>query len=527
MRLVMTWLVVVVGVCCSGTLARAEGPELWLYYSANLQVDEQVTKLEQIWRRAAQAGYTHVLFTDSKMARLGDLQGMEGRYFANVGRVKKLAEELKLQVVPGVFHVGYSGAMLWHDPNLAEGVPVKDSLFVVKGGEARLVAEPAVSLKAKPDWQDGTVAVGEGTATVRNNSGNARFVFKLNVAPFRCYHVAVKIRTSEFTGEPRIMPLGANGRTLQYQSLQAEGTQDWKEHHVVFNSFDNRQVTLYFGVWGDAKGELQWKDWKIEEVGLLNVLRRPGTPCVVKGYVEGKDYEPIVDPRMGTVPWAGEYEVWHEPPVIKTKGIADGTQLRVSWYHPAIIYQDQVGCCPSEPKTMALLADEAKRVKAAWGPKGYMMSHDEIRCLNWDESCQKLKLDAGQILAKNVRECTKLLAGSNVYVWSDMFDPYHNAVKDYYLVRGSLAGSWEGLDPSVTIMNWNFSKRDQSLKFFADRGHKQIIAGYYDGEPGQVKEWLKSAAKVKGVVGVMYTTWQHKYGDMEAFARVAKENWKK
>jgi hypothetical protein len=108
-----------------------------------------------------------------------------------------------------------------------------------------------------------------------------------------------------------------------------------------------------------------------------------------------------------------------------------------------------------------------------------------------------------------------------------MFDPYHNAVKDYYLVRGDLAGSWEGLDPSVTIMNWNFGKRDQSLKFFADRGHKQIIAGYYDDEPAQVKEWLKSAAKVKGVVGVMYTTWQNKYGDMETFARLVKENWKK
>src|ERR1051326_6353865 len=29
-------------------------------------------------------------------------------------------------------------------------------------------------------------------------------------------------------------------------------------------------------------------------------------------------------------------------------------------------------------------------------------------------------------------------------VWSGMFDPFHNAVKDYYLVRDDLTGSWEG-----------------------------------------------------------------------------------
>ena len=141
--------------------------------------------------------------------------------------------------------------------------------------------------------------------------------------------------------------------------------------------------------------------------------------------------------------------------MIKTK-LADGTQLRVSWYHPAIIYDGQVSCCPSEPKTMELMADEARCVKEAWGAKAYMMSHDEIRTWNWDEACMKRNMDAGEILGDNVRQCTKLLEGSKVYAWSDMFDPFHNVHGDYYLVRGDFKGSWEGLDPSVTVMNWNF-----------------------------------------------------------------------
>ena len=501
----------------------AQPTELWLFYATNLQVDANVTKLEQIWRRAAKAGYSHVLLSDSKFAMLGQLGDMQTHYFDNLAHAKKLADELHLEIVPALFHVGYSSSILAHDPNLAEGLPVIDSLFIVKNNVAHLTPDPPVSLPPRPDWRDDNVTLGDALATVRNNTGNARFVFKLNLSPFRSYHVSVKIKTTAYTEAPKILPMAAN-HPLQYQSLGIEPTQDWKEHHIVFNSFNNRQVTLYFGVWDDAKGLLQWKDWKIEEVALLNLLRRPDTPCVVKGYTEGKDYEPISDPRLGNKPWPGDYEVYHQPPVIKTKGIPDGAQLRVSWYHPAIFEEEQVTCCPVDPKTMNLLADEAKRVKAAFASPAYMIYFDEIRCLNHDQSCRKLNLDAGPLLAKSVRDCANLLQGARLYVWSDMFDPHHNAIKDYYLVRGDLAGSWEGLDKSVIIVNWNFPKRDQSLKFFADRGHKQIIAGYYDGQPSQIKPWLTSAANVKNVVGVMYTTWQHKYDDLEEFAKYVKQS---
>jgi hypothetical protein len=528
----MRWCLSVAVVVLLLALEVAAAPrELWLYYSTNLQVRDNVPKAQAIWRRAATAGYTHILLTDSKMAKLGDLGEMTDVYFGNLAKLKALAAELKLELVPAVFHIGYSNNMLWHDPNLAEGLPVKDAKFVVRRGEARVVADPPVVLKPRPDWKDDLIALApDGVASITAEfRDNARLVWKLNVTPFRCYHVSVKVRTRDFTGEPRITVLGGKGGpSLQQENLGAKPTQDWTERHVIFNSLENSQVNIYFGVWGGGRGELAWKEFRIEEAGLTNILRRSGTPLIVKTAAgrmleEGKDFEPVVDAKVGRRQWAGDYDSWHVPPAIRTRGLADGTELRVSWYHPAIIYDGQVSCCPSEPRTMELLADEARRVKAAFAARGYMMCHDEVRTLNWDEACMKRNLSAGQILAHNVRECTKLLAGSRVYVWSDMFDPHHNAVDNYYLVRGSLKGSWEGLDKSVTIMNWNFGKRDASLKFFADRGHHQIIAGYYDHDPKQVREWLESARRVQGVIGVMYTTWQQKYGDLEEFARLISE----
>jgi hypothetical protein len=34
-----------------------------------------------------------------------------------------------------------------------------------------------------------------------------------------------------------------------------------------------------------------------------------------------------------------------------------------------------------------------------------------------------------------------------------------------------------------------------------------------------ISGWLRDGRQVDGVAGVMYTTWQHRYNDLEAFAR--------
>src|SRR5262245_17989521 len=155
--------------------APARALAQWLYCAQNLWVDKNIDALDTLLRRAAKAGYTHVLLTDSKFSKLGD---MDARYFRNVERVKKLAAELKLEIVPALFPVGYSNDLLWHDPNLIEALPVRDALFVVKGGEARLVAEQGTALKGGDfldlklwGWHDPTVVAENGTALIRDPKG--------------------------------------------------------------------------------------------------------------------------------------------------------------------------------------------------------------------------------------------------------------------------------------------------------------------------------------------------------------------
>lgn len=528
---VWTWLGLGWGAAVGASSALGQAPpQLWFYAAQNLWVDANVVALEQLFARAGAAGFTHVLLADSKFARLGD---MDARYFANLDRVKRAAMQHRLEIVPALFSLGYSNDLLWHDPNLIEGLPVTNALFVVHGGRARLTPDPPVTLPggdfadlSRWSWRDDLVELDQGTARVRDPAGrNARIVARLRVRPFRQYHIRVRVKTQDFRGTPEVKVL-ADNRELQFNPLGVQPTQDWQTHHVVFNSLDHAEVAVYFGCWDGRTGTLWWDDAQIEEVGLLNVIRREGAPLEVQTeagqrLIEGRDFELVRDPRMGNQPWNGSYEVYHEPPAIRTR-LPDGTRLRVSYYHAVTVYEGQAMICPSEPRTLELLRDQARRLHAAWGARGYFMSHDEIRVLNWCAACRRRGLDAGALLAENVRACIRLLRevnpGGRIYVWSDMFDPHHNARPNYYLVRGDLRGSWEGLDAEVIVVPWYFEKRAESLAWFAGRGHRQLIAAYYDAPPERVRDWLAAARPHPGIEGVMYTTWQQRYDDLERFA---------
>lgn len=521
---------------CASVPLQAEKLQKWVYIQTNLLPEETAKQVEQLIVRAGKAGYDHAMIADAKFSRLGE---MPEKYFKHVARLREVAKGAGIEIVPSVFSMGYSNDLLGRDPNLAEGLPVKGAPFIVQQGEARAVTEAPTTLlngdfssaEKRNGWKllDEGVKIESGVLHMSGAHGSkARASQSLKLHPYRCYHLSLRLKAENFKGLPEAKLL-AGGHPLNYAYLRAKTTQDWTEHHVIFNSLEHTEVSLFLGTWNAEGGELWWDDVKLEESGLVNLLRREGCPFEVKteggkSLTEGTDYDPVRDPDMGMRPGPGDYELWHRPPGIKTS-LPEGTKLRVSFYHPVTIYEQQVCACPSEPKTLDLLRDQSRRMAATWESRGFMMKHDEWRVMNWCDACQKRQLDAGAMVSHNVKECIGNLRavnpGGDIYVWSDMFDPHHNARKDYYLVRGDLTGSWEGLEKEVILMNWNLGKLRESLPFFAGRGHRQIIAGYYDSDVSQLRDHLETAKEVPGVIGVMYTTWKNRYDDLEAFAEIA------
>jgi hypothetical protein len=78
----------------------------------------------------------------------------------------------------------------------------------------------------------------------------------------------------------------------------------------------------------------------------------------------------------------------------------------------------------------------------------------------------------------------------------------------------------------VVIANWNHGKAAKSLPFFGERGHSQVLAGYYDSNPRSIESWLKTGAGTTGVTGAMYTTWTDNFSQLETFAKAAWGNQK-
>ncbi len=548
----------------SGAIRPAEPPrpryqQRWFYAMHNLLVDSNVEDLIALIRRAGKAGYNGVVLADYKFNILGR---MPDRYFKNVARVKEAAAAERIEIIPCLFPIGYSAGLLAHDPNLAEGLPVLDAPFLVKGREAvldpgsapRLVNGSLEEVKGdrfpgysfqddpgKATFADRAVAH-QGKVSCRmqdigasSSSGNCRLSQRVKVRPHACYRFSAWVKTQDLkplTGFQLLALGGKGGRRLSFYEGRLQPTQDWTRVEVVFNSLDESEVTLYAGQWGGRSGTLWLDDLALEELPLVNLLRRDGCPLVVASadgkttYEEGKDFLPVRDGGLGKTPFAGEFRFTGPGAALQLTDhsrIPDGARLRVSWYHPVLVHGSQVACCLSEPKVYELLHDQARRVNDLFQPKTFFMSHDEMRVANWCRACQARSQTPGALLADNVQRCAKILKELNpkaqIVVWSDMFDPNHNAVERYYLVNGPLTDSWKGLARDVVIANWNGGKASASLKWFADRSHAQVIAGYYDGDLANFKKWEAAARGVPGVTGFMYTTWQRKYDHLEAYGK--------
>lgn len=536
----------------------------WVYVSTNLLTDSNIVNVQKIMRQAKASGYNGILLNDVKF---NNLANMDKRYFQNIDKINQTARETGLDIIPAVCPVGYSEGILSHDPNLTEGIPVKDALFEVEGNQADILPDPEAQLVngdfeqanedkfigwgnqdyiGKASFVDSKVCHGgsksirmENIGTVDPQNGMTRIYQTVKVQPYRQFHLTSWVKTENFEtpGNINIVVIGTDGRSLAYSTLAINATQDWTQYHIVFNSLSNKQVSIYLGVWGGKGGKIWFDDAKLEEAGLLNLVRRDGCPFTVKSedgtvYEEGRDFLHVVDEQMGNAPFPGSYDVYHKEPVIHLtpdSKIKDKQKLRVSYFHAITIYAYEVTCCLSHPKVYAVMEDTIRRVNDLFHPKGFMMSHDEIRVANWCDMCQGRHLTPGELLADNVKRCVKIIKNINpkaqIFEWSDMFDPYHNAVDNYYLVNGTWLGSWVGLSSSVVILNWNNTdKRRKSMDFFAKRGHTQILAGYYDGPINDITAWLNNGKDIKGIDGVMYTTWQNRYDDLDAFSKIVWGN---
>lgn len=531
--------------------AGKQYPCRWVYVSRSLRADSDVADIERIVETASGHGLNGMVLS----AGLDRLDKQPAGYFMRLEQVKRICRENRIEIIPIIFSAGYGGSILAYDKNLAAGIPVRDTVFVVEGGTARFAPDESAEIvnggfeKYKGDrlagyrfhdrpgdvsFVDKRVFKG-GKASLRFENfgkyehGHARVMQEIKVRPHRCYRITCYVKTDSLEpgGSFRIQVLTAGGRSLAPWDPRVPGTSDWRKVVMGFNSLEYDTVRIYLGAWGGKAGRFWVDDLSIEEVGLLNVLRREGTPVIVKSeksgaaYKEGRDFAAISDPRLN-------FRFDHDGPAIKILPggrIKNGERLSVSYYHGMGVNRGQVTICMSEPKVYEIWGRAAELIQRHLAPKKWLLSMDEVRAGGGCEACKERGMTMGEILGDSLTRQVRLIRRVNpkaeVLTWSDMLDPNHNAHGDYYLVDGDFTGSWKYVPKDLVIVCWYYNKRKESLKFFSSLGFKTLAGAYYDGDTLEnPKGWLETLERTPGARGIMYTTWQNKYDLLGAFGEL-------
>lgn len=527
-----------------------------VYVRNNLRTDRDVALIRDVARRAAEQAFNGIVLA----AGFDGFAARDDAYARRLREIKAACDSLDIEIIPRVFSIGYAIRMLERDCNLAAGFPVKDARFVVSGGSARFVPGPPTVVDfeagdgdrvAGLDFQDAAGVVSfldrnvykEGRASLRlehfTQSANrhGRIIKRVSVTPFRCYRVTLWARVEGLEPKRRLYVVARtdDGRVLARWGTVVSRERDWIRIAMGFNSLSYDSVRVDAGIWDGTQGRVWLDDLRIEEAGLVNVLRRPGTPITVRreadGEIleEGRDYRAISDEQL-------DYRFGHGGPaidVIPGGRIHDGDRLRVDYYHGLALDKMQVAVCMSEPKAYALWAEELAMVRECLAPSKYLIGCDEIRQGGWCAACEASGLDGGALVGSCITKLAEMIRehqpDAEIFAWSDMLDPNHNAKAVYHTVRGTLVGSWEHVPRDLIIVCWKFATRAESLAHFDSLGFRTVAGAYYDassvdGVRDNAVGWLTALARTQHGCGIMYTTWREEYRGLERFGGYVREH---
>lgn len=543
-------LFLLVLLCAKALAAPYPDRFVWIF-GWGLGKDSDVTEIAHVLDDAAHHGLNGAVIS----CGLDALDNKDAGYFRRLDAIQQTCVRDHLELIPADFSIGYGGGVLAHDPNLAEGLPVTDAPFIVAGAEARFVPESAARI-VNGDFEnfsankfsglafyDDPGQVGfvdtevkhSGHASLRlenftfNPYGHSRVMQTVHVTPHRCYRVSLWVKAEGLRPASAFRCLAlANDHDLAPREFNLPGTTGWRKISFLFNSLTNNKVNLYAGMWGGKAGKVWLDDWSVEDAGPVNVLHRPGTPVTVRSddgsttYAEGRDYASLKVPDFSV--WRGD----SSPAVLKllpNSRITNGEHLLVSWYHPLLINDSQVTICMAEPEVYDIIDHEAKLLAEHLHPHAVLLGTDEIRMGGTCHACagRDMAQLLGESITKQAAAIHRYSPNARIYVWSDMFDPNHNAHPNYYLVQGDFTGSWNYVPKDVVMAVWGGAPREQSLKFFADQGFSTLVACYYDADNlDDVKRWMDAAKPFSDVRGFMYTPWTRRYDLLPGFGELLK-----
>ena len=496
--------------------ATAAQPKMWVYNSYPMRAADSWTLVSNMVERAVAAGYNGLLTSvDLENA----LNGWNKKALENYVKLRDLCAVRGMELIPGIWSLGYAGPVCWWDPEVVESTAMKGLTYVSDGQRLNFEPQPI----AAADFKTADFGV--------------RAV-KAHLKPFRHYRLSFSLKTEnllpDIYNKFRISCHYPETRENQLYDPPMKPTQDWTEVIFTFDTYESGEMVISAYKWRNTTGSFQIKDVKIAEWGPCHMMTTDGMAPVVRDaatgfvYEPGRDYAPF--PKM---------KHFREEPgdpslttaILPGSRIAKGAKVLVDCWIPAVEGQRQHSACPSAESLYRYEEESARKIEAFFHPKTWLLSVDEWRVANRCRRCQARNLSPAELMGKAITRQHDIIRAvspnAEIAAWADMFAPTDNARNHYYCVKGDITGSWNHVPKDILMVVWENGHGPVALKHFADNGFRTLAGAYYDhADLANDRKWLETCNATPGCQGMMYTTWQRKYGLLEDFADMVKKGFR-
>ena len=515
---------------------RGAYPFRWFRLNCDFRKAEDLAFAESIVRRAAATGVYNGVLLEPPAARAIETCGSwSEQEVAAFRKFQRLCESLGIEIVPVIWSPGYGFALSVH-PDLAAALPVKDVRFRRKG--AKGVFEP--SREAVRDF--GRLGGPYEFDIAGTNGGLNRDFHPFKASPFKMYRCRYRAKTEGLNPDHRFQIL-FYGRKSGDFDVPLRGiypsrgkNSDWFNAHFDFHGGDTEEHHLGIGVWSFRSGKARIERISLEEIAPTTFLHREGTPITIRNAVTGAIYKEgrdvVFSPSRS--PWTPEGRRSVEVSFPPGSMVPDGGCISVDGYAPAVIGWDQYPACLTSPELAGHFARSARDIEKLFGrfPRRVLLSDDETRAGGTCETCQRSGMDMPHAYANMVKAQRAAVRAvspeTEMLIWSDMMDPYHNARRErYFLCKGGYEGTRELIPRDLTVACWLRRETEDSVRGFADAGFVTCAATYYDsGSLASSRRWLRAGNATPGFKGLIYATWRsgakQDFRFLEDFAEMLK-----
>lgn len=526
--------------------ARADGDDWrWIFYSHSCTTAEQLAKGKEFVDRAARAGMNGML-----VGNLDDIWRQGAGAKNCLRELKAYAEEKGVELVPHCWPIGGYGVLSNVYPGILESTLLKGMPFEAKDDEivsvmdATPIANPAleeydvaenrvrgwvtdmpgIASFVDPDGgHDGKPAVRFEPGPDKEPGRHSRLMQKIQLKSGRRYRFSGWVRGTglHMYFHPIKLQVIPDGAPDASRGLPlAKGDEDWHRLSVEFTTGSSGVVHVYAGSWGATQGKLWLSDFSLEEIGITELSQRKSAPRRLRNAETGVVYREGVDWRLKDVKRGDEVRLER----LEGGAIRPGDKLLFDCFvvaHAGAKFQ--VATCMSDPRLYDGLKLSAAAIQELLRPKVWLLSLDEIMCGGTCELCKVRKTDMAHILGECVTRMHAIIKAEDpdarIFVWSDMFDPNHNARDGVGACRGTFEGVVDLIPKDIGLMLWYGEKLDKSVSYFAARGRCFMGSICCDGKNCEetVRVWKEKLAPQPGLRGFMYTTWLNDYSKVGVF----------